>query len=116
MPFINCLLNTTVDAAQCDTLKTHIADAMETIAGKSESSLMVAVQPDITLYFHGERDIPVAYISIRYIGVFPKDVKEELSNTITHLLEETVSVSRENVFVSFTSVQREDWAWKGQLL
>lgn len=116
MPFINCMLNTPADTAQCDLLKARMADAMDTIAGKSESSLMIAVQPDVALYFQGRCDMPAAYISIRYIGAFSKDVKEELSHRMTLLLEEATRVSRDRVYISYTSVEREDWAWKGQLL
>lgn len=116
MPFVQCMFNTALDDETCDTLKHRIADVLESVANKSESSLMIAIHPSVHLYYQGKKKPPAAYIYIRYIGEFDTHVKEEIARECAHVIELNTAISRDQIYVTFTSVKKEDWAWKGHMI
>lgn len=116
MPFVSCMLTRPASEAQCDTLKVAITGAMDGIAGKGEQYLMVAVQPDVTLFFQGDIVNASAYLDVRYVGQFPRNVKERLAESLSDAVADIMSVAKNRVYVSFSAVAADDWAHNGSLL
>ena len=62
MPFMQLKTNVAVTEQQETLLKTSFGSAITAIPGKSETWLMVGIEPQYTLYFQGS-DAPAAMVS-----------------------------------------------------
>ena len=67
MPFINVKTNTPVSEDKETALKSALGEAISIIPGKSESWLMVEIEPERKLYFKGS-DAPAAMVSVSVCG------------------------------------------------
>ena len=79
--------------------------------GKPERYVMVALQVDVPMLFAGT-DEPLAYAELKSIGL-PIGATEELSAAICHLLQETLAVPQERIYIEFADAPRRMWGWNG---
>ena len=67
MPFMQLKTNVAVTEQQETLLKTSFGSAITAIPGKSETWLMVGIEPQYTLYFQGS-DAPAAMVEVSIFG------------------------------------------------
>lgn len=63
MPFINVKTNAAVPSDKETAIKTALGQAISAIPGKSESWLMVGIEPEYILYFKGD-NAPAAMVEV----------------------------------------------------
>ena len=54
MPFIDVKTTAYVSDEKCDTIKSELGKAIALIPGKSESWLMVGIEPETKIWFRGD--------------------------------------------------------------
>ena len=64
MPFINSKVNVKTTLKQRQEIKERLGKAISIIPGKSESWLMLDLEDDHTMYFRGDNNDPIAFVSV----------------------------------------------------
>lgn len=111
MPYLKIQTNKTLDA---DTAQALLAEASSLVAaelGKPESYVMVALEPPIPMLFAGKND-PLAYLELKSIGL-PEAKTSGLSQALCNLMDKTVGISKERVYIEFADAPRAMWGWNG---
>ncbi len=109
MPFIDCKLNVPITQEQETTLKTEFGKAITAIPGKSESWLMVNIQPSCALYFRGSKDKPTAMVSVTIYGKAQPSAYSTLTERLDNVLRSVVGV--EEMYVRYA--ETSNWGYNG---
>jgi phenylpyruvate tautomerase PptA (4-oxalocrotonate tautomerase family) len=110
MPYINVKTNTAVSKDSETALKTALGKAITAIPGKTESWLMVGIEPEQILYFKGD-DSPAAMVEVSILGNASSNALTTLTSHITGILTDTLGISSDRIYVSYMST--ENWGWNG---
>jgi phenylpyruvate tautomerase PptA (4-oxalocrotonate tautomerase family) len=82
----------------------------ETI-GKPEQYVMLTISPAAILMSGKPGD--AALVDVRSIGGLSGDVNRRLSQKVCRLLNESLGVPQERIYLNFTQVEAGNWGWKG---
>ena len=110
MPFINVKTNAAVTADKETAIKTALGQAITAIPGKSESWLMVGIEPEYKLYFQGT-DAPAAMVEVSLYGKASNNALNVLTSHITGVMLDVLGIPTNRVYVSYMCT--EDWGWNG---
>ena len=111
MPLLK--LETTVVFSE-DKRKALLASLSKTVAeiiGKPEQYVMVAVGQAAMLMSGNPGD--AAFVDVRSIGGLTNDVNRKLSQQVCKLLNDSLGVPEDRVYLNFTEVKASDWGWNG---
>lgn len=108
MPFINVKTNKTIPAEQ--SLKAKLGQAITAIPGKSEGWLMIALEPEVKMYFKGS-DEGCAMVQVSIYGSASSAAKQDMTGRVTDILTEELGLKPDRIYVSYTDVP--DWGWNG---
>ena len=110
MPFIHIRTNRPVspeaESAMARQLGRDIA-----LLGKSEAWLMLQFEENCRLYFKGDSQNPLAFVSVRLYGKADPDACARLTGNITRMLGDILSVPPDCVYVAYG--ETEHWGWNG---
>lgn len=109
MPFIDCKLNVDITPAQETALKEEFGKAISLIPGKSESWLMVNIQPSCALYFRGSKTTPTAMVNVSVYGNPNPGAFDKLTARINSILSDTADI--EESYVSYSTTPY--WGYNG---
>jgi phenylpyruvate tautomerase PptA (4-oxalocrotonate tautomerase family) len=111
MPYLKIQTNLPLGKKSRQTIL-HNASALVALElDKAEELVMVALQPDTTMYFAGS-DEPVAFLELKSVGL-PARKTKKLSQALCELIEQHLGIAKERVYVKFIDVNRGMWGWKG---
>lgn len=110
MPFINVKTNTVVSEEKEIALKSALGQAITAIPGKSESWLMVEIEPERKLYFKGS-DAPAAMVEVSIFGSSDSASFNKLTNSVCSILNEELAIDPSRVYVKYEATR--DWGWNG---
>jgi len=79
--------------------------------GKPEEYVMVMVNPAATLMSGKPGD--AAFVDVRSIGGLSGDVCRNLSQKICQLLNDSLAVPQNRIYLNFTNVEAGNWGWNG---
>jgi phenylpyruvate tautomerase len=111
MPLLK--LDTTVVLSD-DKRKALLASLSKIVAetiGKPEQYVMVTVNPVAMLMSGKPGD--AALVDIRSIGGLGGDVNRQLSQKVCRLLNESLGVPQDRIYLNFTDVEAANWGWQG---
>jgi len=110
MPFINVKTNTAVPADKETAIKAALGQAITAVPGKSESWLMVGIEPEKILYFKGD-NAPAAMVEVSVFGSSNSAAFNKLTDSICNILNKELSIDRSRVYVKYECTH--DWGWNG---
>ena len=110
MPFINIKTNAAVTPEKAQAVKAALGEAIRTIPGKSEQSLMVGIEPDYTLYFQGT-DAPAAMVQVSIYGSASSTAYDTLTGKICDILTDTLGIPALRTYVAYQ--ETPNWGWNG---
>jgi phenylpyruvate tautomerase PptA (4-oxalocrotonate tautomerase family) len=110
MPFINVKTNVSVSEDQKESVKSAMGQAITAIPGKSESWLMVGIEPDYDLWFKGSKT-PAAMVEVSIFGTASDNAYTTLTSHITGILTDKLGISSDRVYVKYSEI--ENWGWNG---
>lgn len=110
MPFINIKTNSAVSKEKETLIKAALGEAITAIPGKSESWLMIGIEPEHILYFKGN-DSPAAMVEVSIFGKDDPAAFNELTGKICRILNDELSIEQNRIYVKYTST--ENWGWNG---
>jgi phenylpyruvate tautomerase len=113
MPLIK--VQTSVSAPQKAEVETMLLSLSAKLAkhlGKPESYVMTAFESEIPMTFAGTTD-PVCYIEIKSIGTMKPEQTEAMSQDFCQQINQTLSVSKNRIYIEFTDAKSAMWGWNG---
>lgn len=113
MPLIVVNTSLTLEKEQKDAIKREMGKAIEIIPGKTEQVLMVDISDGRTIYFRGEEPKQAAHVDVRIYGSANFAIKSEFTLAIYKVLNDTVGLKADEVFVNFNELPV--WGSDGKL-
>ena len=110
MPFINIKTNAEVSDVCGDRIKASLGKAITALPGKSESWLMVGIEPKYELWFKGDSS-PAAMVTVNIYGTPSSSAMNDLTGKITSILSDNLSIHPDRIYVSYLCT--DDWGWNG---
>ena len=110
MPYIGVHTSVTPPDTAIGTMIERMADVVTDITGKARSHMMTSLSRAVAMQL-GDDDAPCAYVDLRGIGGLNPEINQRLSDAIGALLEETLGVAPDHVYITFTSVDATHWGW-----
>ncbi|GMR07976.1 MAG: phenylpyruvate tautomerase MIF-related protein [Gammaproteobacteria bacterium] len=111
MPYVKIQSNISIDEQQARDLLTSISQLTARELGKPESYVMVALEPLTTMMFAGS-DEPLAYLELKSIGL-PDSKTAQLSEVLCDVMQESLGISKDRVYIEFADAPRNMWGWNG---
>ena len=111
MPLLK--LETTV-ALPDEKRKSLLAALSKTVAGtigKPEQYMMVTLSHTAVLMSGKEGE--AAFVDIRRIGGLSTEVNRKLSQQVCQLLQDSLGVAPDRIYMNFTDVDASNWGWNG---
>jgi phenylpyruvate tautomerase PptA (4-oxalocrotonate tautomerase family) len=111
MPLLK--LETTVVRSE-DKWKALLVSLSNTVAetiGKPEQYVMVTASQAVMLMSGNPGD--AAFVDVRSIGGLTGEVNRKLSQKICALLNDSLGVPENRVYLNFTDVKASNWGWNG---
>ena len=111
MPLLK--LETTVGLAE-DKRQALLAALSKTLAevtGKPEQYVMVTAS-QVAMQMAGKLG-DAAFVDIRGIGGLSGDVNRQLSQKLCRLLNESLGVPANRIYLNFTELEASNWGWQG---
>jgi phenylpyruvate tautomerase PptA (4-oxalocrotonate tautomerase family) len=91
-----------------------IATASRLVAGqlgKPERYVMVSLEHNPAMLFGGE-DTALAYLELKSIGL-PAAATPDLSRALCELMQQTLGIDQDRVYIEFSDAPRHMWGWNG---
>lgn len=110
MPYLSITTNRVIEDKQQTAMECSATIAE--IIGKPENYVMVSVVDQQTMSFAGSTS-PCAYVEFKSIGL-PQDRTTEISAKICSLIEKTVDVPQDRIYIEFSNAERSMWGWDGR--
>ena len=111
MPLLKLQINVSVAQAKHAELLTGMSKLVAHAIGKPEQYVMVTVEEGPILM--SGKDGPAAFADVRCIGGLDGKVNREISQNICVLLNKTLGISANRVYVNFTDIAPANWGWNG---
>lgn len=93
------------------TLLPALSKILAETTGKPEGYVMITLSQSAMLMSGKTGD--AAFVDIRGIGGLSGDVNRRLSQKVCGLLNESLGVSPDRIYLNFTEVEATNWGWKG---
>ncbi|MEE0023293.1 phenylpyruvate tautomerase MIF-related protein [Ruminococcus sp.] len=108
MPFINVKTNAAVPYEKETAIKSALGQAITAIPGKSESWLMVGIEPEHILYFK-EDSAPAAMVEVSVFGHADSSAYEKLTDSVCTILNEQLSIDPSRIYVKYSETPNRGW-------
>jgi phenylpyruvate tautomerase len=92
-------------------LLASLSRIMAETTGKPEEYVMVTASQSAILMSGKTGD--AAFVDIRGIGGLSGDVNRQLSQKVGRLLNESLGVPPNRIYLNFTEIEAGNWGWKG---
>ena len=110
MPYIKTTTNVSVPADKEQIIKQKLGKAIEIIPGKSERWLMISIEPDVKMYFHGDNG-KMAFVEVSIFGRASAQNYQALTSEITKILGDELGIEPDYVYVKYE--ESSYWGWNG---
>lgn len=111
MPYVKIQSNTHLNEQQAKDLLAKVSRLTARELGKPESYVMVALEPVTSMMFAGS-DEPLAYLELKSIGL-PDSKTAQLSEALCGVMEDSLGISKDRVYIEFADAPRKMWGWNG---
>lgn len=111
MPYLNLTTNVSISNTETSELLNRFSRLLAQETGKPECYVMVEITADKPMLFAGNNK-PLAYIECKSIGLEIAQTKA-LSAAICQLLQTTLHIDSERVYIEFSDCKADYWGWNG---
>ncbi len=111
MPFIHTRVNRSIGPEEEKALSRGLGQAIQ-LLGKSESWLMLQFEDNCRLWFRGDSEKPLAFVSVMLYGKASPEAYDSLTKEITRMFGTTLSIPAEGIYVKYE--ETEHWGWNGE--
>ncbi len=112
MPYLKIQTNRPVADEASQNLVRKASALVADKLGKSESYVMVAVDPPRPMIFAGD-DSPTAFLELKSIGLDGNQTVD-LSAALCELIGDELSIDKDRIYIEFANAERNMWGWNGR--
>jgi len=116
MPYIHSIVSVKMSQDQKDAVKSKLGQAINEMPGKSEESLMIAMQDDQSMYFRGKSKEKAAIVELKMLYTQTLEAKEDFTKKVCDIYSQELGIPGEEIFVAFTETEKGNWGWNGKLV
>ena len=110
MPYIEMKTSKKFDEKEVLSLKESFGKAIELIPGKSEGWLMVNIEDGKNMFFRGNGENPLAYISISIFGKAKSESYDALTSELTNIVS-SFGIDPDGIYITYHELDK--WGWNG---
>lgn len=111
MPYIDVKTTSSVSDEKCAALKAALGKAISVIPGKSESWLMVEIEPECKIWFRGDASSDSAYVTVAVYGSLSDSAASAMTSEVCRILDKELGISPDRIYVSYS--EHDKWGWNG---
>lgn len=111
MPILKIQTNQPVDDVTRAVLLAEASLTVTAALGKPERYVMVAIEPTAAMIFAGNM-APLAYLELKSISL-PVSRTASLSQALCHLMNKTLGIPSERIYIEFAEADGKMWGWNG---
>lgn len=111
MPTLKLQTNADLPRDQRPALLRDLSSAVAELLGKPETYVMIILEPNPDMCFGGSTE-PLAYLELKSLGL-PEERTAELSARLCSLLETSLRIPKNRVYIEFASPARHLFGWNG---
>lgn len=111
MPMIETKTSTPITAEQELILKEKLGKAIELLAGKTETWLMLGFEDNCRLWFRGDNTSPLAYVEVSALGKINPADAENLTAEICNIFKNVLGIDGSGVYVKYEETDK--WGFDG---
>jgi phenylpyruvate tautomerase PptA (4-oxalocrotonate tautomerase family) len=111
MPLLKLETTVVLTEERRQALLVDLSKAVGEIIGKPQQYVMVAASQS-AMMMSGTGD-DAAFVDVRSIGGLSGEVNRKLSRKVCQLLNESLGVPPNRIYLNFTEVPAGDWGWNG---
>ncbi len=111
MPLLKLETTVVLTDDKRQTLLASLSKLMAETTGKPEQYVMVTADQSAILMSGKSGD--AAFVDIRGIGGLSTEVNRQLSQKVCRLLNDTLGVPSNRIYLNFTELEAPNWGWNG---
>jgi len=111
MPLIKLQISVPVSNEKQEELLASISKIIAESIGKPEQYVMASIEGGLIM-MSGKREA-AAFADVRSIGGLNGNVNKQISQKLCSLLDESLGISANRVYMNFTDVSAVNWGWNG---
>lgn len=111
MPLLKLETTSVLSEEKRAALLASLSKTVAGIIGKPEQYVMVTAG-QAAILMSGQAD-EAAFVDIRSIGGLTGEVNRKLSKQICQLLDDSLGITPDRVYLNFAEVAAHDWGWNG---
>ncbi|EKD50103.1 MAG: macrophage migration inhibitory factor family protein [uncultured bacterium] len=112
MPLLKLSTNANIKDEQKNELLKSLSSLLASATGKPEQYVMVVIERADILMSGGGGDS--AFVEVKSLGALEPFTVKKLSKKICDLLSASLDISPVRVYINFTDVPANLWAWNGK--
>ena len=111
MPLLKLETTIALSDEKREALVSSLSKAVAGTIGKPEQYVMVSASQSAILMSGKAGD--AAFVDIRSIGGLSREVNRKLSQQVCKLLNDSLGIAPDRIFLNFTDVEAGNWGWNG---
>ena len=112
MPLLKLQTSVSVSEGKRQELLKALSGIVTECIGKPEQYVMVTITQG-PIMMSGEQN-NAAFVDVRSIGGLNRDVNLNISRKVCSLLDESLGISPEKVYINFWDIPAGNWGWNGK--
>ena len=112
MPYLAITTNVPLEGDAASALIRQASALVARSLGKPERYVMISLHANTPMLFGGE-PASTAHLDLRSIGL-DEAATPALSDALCGLMQRTLSIAPDRVFINFAAVPRALWGWNGR--
>ncbi len=112
MPFVKVETGTDPGSDIEKELAEKITSIVSEATGKPAGYIMVSFNHS-SMFMSGKPD-GAAFVQVMSIGGLDSRVNGEIASSVTEVVADTLKLSPDKIYITFTDVPGENWAWQGK--
>lgn len=112
MPYLAITTNVPLEGDAADRLMHEASRLLAESLRKPERYVMVSLRPNTPMLFGGE-PASTAHLDLRSINLL-EETTRGLSYKLCAMMQNSLSIAPDRVFINFTDVSRSMWGWNGR--
>ena len=114
MPLLKLETTIALSDEKREALVSSLSKAVAGTIGKPEQYVMVSASQSAILMSGKAGD--AAFVDIRSIGGLSREINRKLSQQVCKLLNDSLGITPDRIFLNFTDVEAGNWGWNGSTL
>ena len=113
MPCAQIKTNTAVNAEKAEKIKSELGKIITFLPEKTEPWLMVTLQDDCRIWFHGETGRPMAIVEVKVFGnKIDSEGSKKMTKAVCALFEQELGVDPKDIYIRYLASM--DWGWNNE--